>query len=198
MSVLEEENLNGVKEARLINVIDGDTVDMVVNMGMGIQIKARIRLQGIDAPEIYGVKRTSEEYLKGMKARTEVVLWFEKGSGVFYILCSHKGIYGRWLGEIWREIGEISLNDWLMENYYKSEYWEKHSQEALIKDWMEEKDWKRWSEYGYALYGARNYSIKEGGYWGQGRYGVDKYINVHEEYRKGIYGVYRFNDSVYN
>ena len=33
-------------------VIDGDTVDGVIDLGFGISLKERIRLAGIDAPEI--------------------------------------------------------------------------------------------------------------------------------------------------
>ena len=33
-------------------VIDGDTVDGIIDLGFGISLKERIRLHGIDAPEI--------------------------------------------------------------------------------------------------------------------------------------------------
>ena len=38
--------------AKLIEVIDGDTVDLLVDLGFGIHVKERFRLYGIDAPEM--------------------------------------------------------------------------------------------------------------------------------------------------
>ena len=35
----------------LIRVVDGDTVDLNVNLGFDIWVKKRVRLYGIDAPE---------------------------------------------------------------------------------------------------------------------------------------------------
>ena len=38
--------------AKLIEVIDGDTVDLLIDLGFGVHIKERCRLYGIDAPEM--------------------------------------------------------------------------------------------------------------------------------------------------
>ena len=38
--------------AKLIDVIDGDTVDLLIDLGFGVHIKERCRLYGIDAPEM--------------------------------------------------------------------------------------------------------------------------------------------------
>ena len=42
-------------KAKLKRVIDGDTVDLVVDAGFYISVHQRFRLKGIDAPEIFGV-----------------------------------------------------------------------------------------------------------------------------------------------
>lgn len=39
-------------EAQVLRVVDGDTVDCTVDLGMDVQIYQRLRLVGIDAPEI--------------------------------------------------------------------------------------------------------------------------------------------------
>ena len=39
-------------QAKLIEVIDGDTVDLFIDLGFGVHIKERCRLYGIDAPEM--------------------------------------------------------------------------------------------------------------------------------------------------
>ena len=38
--------------AKLIEVIDGDTVDLFIDLGFGLHIEQRCRLYGIDAPEM--------------------------------------------------------------------------------------------------------------------------------------------------
>ena len=39
-------------QAKLIEVIDGDTVDLLIDLGFGVHVKERCRLYGIDAPEM--------------------------------------------------------------------------------------------------------------------------------------------------
>ena len=38
--------------AKLIEVIDGDTVDLLIDLGFGVHVQERCRLYGIDAPEM--------------------------------------------------------------------------------------------------------------------------------------------------
>lgn len=49
-------------------VIDGDTFDLFLDLGFYQYAYERIRLAGIDTPEIYGVPAESEEYRSGQKA----------------------------------------------------------------------------------------------------------------------------------
>ena len=58
--------------AELDRVVDGDTLDVVIDLGFYIKIKERIRLEGIDAPEIYGVPQDSEEYPQGANRGADV------------------------------------------------------------------------------------------------------------------------------
>jgi endonuclease YncB( thermonuclease family) len=39
-------------DAMVLDVIDGDTLDVLVNLGFGVSIKQRVRLYQIDAPEL--------------------------------------------------------------------------------------------------------------------------------------------------
>ena len=39
-------------QAKLIEVVDGDTVDLLIDLGFGVHVKERCRLYGIDAPEM--------------------------------------------------------------------------------------------------------------------------------------------------
>ena len=55
--------------AKIIEVVDGDTVTAEVNLGFRVLVRMRLRLEGIDAPETFGVPKDSEEYKAGMKAK---------------------------------------------------------------------------------------------------------------------------------
>jgi len=137
MAILTEEMATTVYQAQLINVIDGDTVDMHVNLGLGFTFNGRIRLIGIDCPEIYGVPKQSEERAKGEIAKLQTKEWFYNEGPTFWLQAEHKGIHGRWLGEIWKEIGQGSLNDYLITLGYSNNAWKWYSQEPLIENWFD-------------------------------------------------------------
>lgn len=42
----------GEYQAQVVRVVDGDTVDLVIDLGLGISIKERARFLGYDAPEM--------------------------------------------------------------------------------------------------------------------------------------------------
>jgi hypothetical protein len=56
--------------ARLYDVIDADTIDLVVDLGFHATRIVRVEIAGIDAAEIYGVSHESDEYEQG-KAQLE-------------------------------------------------------------------------------------------------------------------------------
>lgn len=108
-------------QATLVRVVDGDTVDLRIDLGFRTYIQIRARLLGVDTPEVYGVKHSSEEYAQGKLASAFTEKWFEKQGEVVRVV-SHKGTgkYGWWLVEITPtepEEGEryLSLNQVLLE-----------------------------------------------------------------------------------
>ena len=60
-------NVNYVYNAKLLRVIDGDTVDALIDLGFDTWVKKRIRLYGIDTPEVR--TRDKEEKKKGVAAK---------------------------------------------------------------------------------------------------------------------------------
>jgi micrococcal nuclease len=100
-------------KSKLIRVIDGDTVDAMVDLGFDIWIKKRIRLYGLNAPETR--TKNLEEKQQGFvaKARLEELL---AGANGKFILVSHGvGKYGRCLGELLiGDVGEIHINKLLI------------------------------------------------------------------------------------
>lgn len=97
-------------------IVDGDTIDIVIDLGFKITTNQRIRLQGINTPETYNVKRNSEEYKKGMAAKQFVVQRIETNNNIVVVETDkYTGKYGRYIGTIWLADNSTSLNDELVE-----------------------------------------------------------------------------------
>lgn len=104
--------------ARIINIVDGDTLDVEIDLGFKIKFTERIRLEGINTPEIHGVKKDSEEYAAGMKAKERVEKLVSQ-----YPYCTiitnkdKKGKYGRYIANIIFEtnLGPVSVADILVQ-----------------------------------------------------------------------------------
>lgn len=135
--ILTEEMATPVYQCNIVKVLDGDTLDLTVNLGFGASQDIRLRLIDIDAPEIYGVKKLTLAWHQGMVAKYSVIQWVTQTAFPYYVSAIHKGIHGRWLGEFWNNIGESSLNDFLKENYMDNEGWKWYTQEPLVKHWFE-------------------------------------------------------------
>jgi len=108
-------NLYTYKVRRVVKVVDGDTLDLEIDLGFHIYHTIRVRLARINTPEIFGVSKDSEEYKRGMQAKVFVDNWL-KATKELYIKTykDSKGKYGRYLAEIYNENGEC-LNDILLE-----------------------------------------------------------------------------------
>lgn len=103
--------------AELLNVVDGDTIDVKIDLGFDICINIRVRLLGIDTPEI----RTKNlvEKTKGMEAKRFVEKAFADNGNkcVVQTLKDKKGKYGRYLAII--IVGGKSLNQMLIDNSHE-------------------------------------------------------------------------------
>ena len=97
-------------------VVDGDTIDVIIDLGFKITTHQRIRLQGINTPETYNVKRDSEEYKKGLAAKEFVIQRIEANEHEAYIETDKDvGKYGRYIAKIWLPDSDVSLNDELVQ-----------------------------------------------------------------------------------
>lgn len=89
--------------AKLERIVDADTLDLNIDLGFKVWVKVRVRLTGINAPEIWGVKKESEEYQKGKLALAYVEGWFSSLGSETFIVRTEKDEqekYGRWLAEV--------------------------------------------------------------------------------------------------
>ncbi len=107
--------------AKTTKVVDGDTVDALVDLGFDTWKKVRIRFYGIDAYE--SRTRDLEEKEKGLAAKQRVIDVLNENDNEFTLKSHGVGKYGRCLGEIFVEtLGEISLQKTLINEGHGVEY----------------------------------------------------------------------------
>jgi micrococcal nuclease len=88
--------------AKVLKVIDGDTLDVMIDLGFNIHHKARVRLYGVNAPE----SRTKDlaEKAMGLKAKTFTADWMARHQTVFLKTIAGKDDkYGRILAQIYSD-----------------------------------------------------------------------------------------------
>jgi len=111
---------------KINRVVDGDTIDVTIDLGFDLMKKERVRIAGVDTPEkrtrdleekALGIDATNwmKEKLEGaIKGDDELVIRTELKGGV--------GKYGRLLG--WLYVGDavVSLNEQMITEGYAWEY----------------------------------------------------------------------------
>jgi len=108
--------------AQILNVVDGDTVDVLIDLGFEQYTIERVRIADIDTRETSFVDHDSSEYERGM-AHTEYVNTFVQTSQsdewLFnewsFFLYSHeyeRGAYKRIIGDLYSR----KLSEWLGES----------------------------------------------------------------------------------
>jgi len=108
-------------KAKIVKIVDGDTIDVDIDLGFDIILsKQRIRLYGIDTPE--SRTRDKEEKFYG-KLSTKFLKDQCKNSSNIFIKThlDKKGKFGRILGEI--IVDGVNVNKVMVENYMAVEYY---------------------------------------------------------------------------
>jgi len=115
-----------IYRAKLDRVVDGDTVDALIDVGFDIWFKKRIRFMGLDAWE--SRTRDLEEKKKGLAAKARVIELLEETSskpGYFRLKSHGVGKYGRVLGELFiqdKDGNSICINEQLKIEGHAYEY----------------------------------------------------------------------------
>ena len=109
-------------QSTIMNVVDGDTLDVTVDLGFRMRRDIRLRLSGIDTHETYGVDKESEEYKLGKTETRFVESWVESGrSGdsewPFVVRTEKTGKFGRYLAEVERRSDDAILNQALLSEF---------------------------------------------------------------------------------
>ena len=74
-------------------VVDGDTVDVIIDCGFSIFHKVRVRMYGIDTPE--SRTRDKDEKARGLMSKDFLVKELSKGDVVIKTKKDKKGKFGR-------------------------------------------------------------------------------------------------------
>ena len=101
-------------------VVDGDTVDVIIDLGFDLTKKERVRLAGIDTPE--SRTRDLEEKAMGLEAKDHLTGMLE-ASDKLIVRTEKDGKYGRMLGWFYKdEDAKYSINETMIEQGYAWEY----------------------------------------------------------------------------
>jgi micrococcal nuclease len=89
-------------------IVDGDTIDVDIDLGFGITLSHRVRLKGINAPE------TKTKDLAEKEKGTEVKAWLKKElsrEGEWIIETTKEDKYGRILGTLYLVGEPVTVNE---------------------------------------------------------------------------------------
>ena len=101
-------------------VVDGDTVDISIDLGFDLTKKERVRLAGIDTPE--SRTKNLEEKKLGYEAKEFLEIHLMKASKLT-VKTEKDGKYGRMLGWLYKtEKDEISINEIMINEGYAWSY----------------------------------------------------------------------------
>ncbi len=102
-------------KAKIIDVYDGDTVTAIVDLGFLHFQEMKLRLYGIDTPELRGVEKEAgivvRDLVREMILNKEVEIHSYKDK---------QGKYGRYLANI--IVDGLDINKWLVDNGHAKPY----------------------------------------------------------------------------
>ena len=106
---------------KVTKIVDGDTIDVLLDMGFDIKYQSRVRLFGIDTPE--SRTRNKEEKVRGLLSKAYLKDAIKKAKKL--TIKTHKGSetgkFGRILGEIFAD--GINLNLKMCTEGYAVQYY---------------------------------------------------------------------------
>jgi micrococcal nuclease len=97
-------------EAKVIRVIDGDTLEFMIDLGFNVHTLATVRLAHVNTPE------TVEYSLEGLKDPAKDFIMSKIPPGAVCVVnISRKEKYGRWLAEVYYLPGSIERSEIAMQ-----------------------------------------------------------------------------------
>ena len=104
---------------KVVKVVDGDTVDLEIDLGFSLTKKERCRIAGIDTPECRTRNKAEKQYGQAAKLYMTGLL---KNAKELRVRTEKDGKYGRMLGWIYADDNELSLNEQMVVDGYAWQY----------------------------------------------------------------------------
>ena len=136
-------------KCKVTRVVDGDTVDVVLDLGFSIEYRDRVRLMAIDTPESRTRNKVEKKLGLASKARLKELCTQHKGNLVLRTSKEGKGKFGRILGSLFPFGSEVSLNEMLIAEGHARPYY--GGSKSEVGEWTKQEDgqWYRWTKDGY-------------------------------------------------
>jgi micrococcal nuclease len=103
---------------KVTKIVDGDTIDVEIDLGFDISFSSRVRLAGIDAPE----SRTKDKMEKALGLEAKAYLKSQIDSAKTVVIKTEKmdssEKYGRILGWLFLDGSEVSMNEKMIADGY--------------------------------------------------------------------------------
>lgn len=97
-----------VYRAKVEKVIDGDTIEVTIDVGFYLSTKRRLRLLRVNTAELHAAEgdvrakaKTAKERMAELLTGRDVLIRTEKSDS-----------FGRFLAEVW--LDQLNVNDWLL------------------------------------------------------------------------------------
>ena len=103
---------------KVTGVVDGDTIDVEIDLGFNVSYAQRVRLAGIDTPE----SRTTDKFEKSLGLEAKEYLKSKLKDAKLIVIKTEKPDssekYGRILGWLYVDGDTVSVNDHMIEDGY--------------------------------------------------------------------------------
>ena len=125
---------NNEYDVTVIKVVDGDTVDVDIDLGFGVTLRdERVRIMGIDTPESRTRDKVEDLFGEAAKARLKELM--SEGAKLITTENKHgedmKGKFGRILGDF--KVGDKKVTDILIEEGHAVAYFGGSKEEIQLK-----------------------------------------------------------------
>jgi micrococcal nuclease len=103
---------------KVSKIVDGDTIDVDIDLGFDISFSSRVRLAGIDTPE----SRTLDKMEKALGLESKAYLKSQIDSAKTIVIKTEKmnssEKYGRILGWVFLDGSDLSINEKMIQDGY--------------------------------------------------------------------------------
>lgn len=106
MAQVFEPPVHTYRVKKVVKVIDGDTIDVQLDVGFASYLRKRLRFLGVDTYEVRGAEKE-----KGLLAKARLIEMLDAADQIYVqTVMDSQGKYGRLLAWVWVENdGELTL-----------------------------------------------------------------------------------------